>query len=249
MASQKAIKEQMQLPSRRGLSFIQKKRDHLAVGYVREIVDAINSKHEQDDGLVVPKEIKTLIATFIPNLWMDSTILTAEEKVHLLDMIANHQSTQKFANCEWKLIFRATRDGFSTAQFHEECDYKENTVCFVETEYDRVCGGFVELAWKNGNDGQWANKCPKAFMFTLRPNLKVIEQKKNSNSSVAHYLGDAFNFGYNDLYLKDNKTGYCQTNGHYDFNDVHEVAGAGSFKYNDYEVFQLVLNGINDIDE
>ena len=48
--------------------------------------------------------------------------------------------------------------------------------------------------------------------------------------------------GYNDLYLKDNKNGYCHKGGRYDFDDPIQVAGSSSFTFVDYEVFQLIPN-------
>ena len=149
---------------------------------------------------------------------------------------------EQFIGCEWRLLFRATRDGFTTKEFHDICDGKENTVCFVRTEFDHVCGGFVEKAWSSALGGytEWAQNCPQAFMFVLRPTVHVFEQTKKRKCSVGHYHGDAWGFGYNDLVLNNGKTGSCRVNGNYHFSSAEQVAGGTYFKYTDYEVFQLV---------
>eukprot|EP01084_Bolivina_argentea_P229867 387873_1 len=155
----------------------------------------------------IPRAIKEMIASFLPNLWIDSKILRSEEIDALLQVVNSHRMTEEFALCEWKLLLRASRDGYSTDTFHELCDHKKHTVCFVLTEFDHVCGGYVETEWKNGRDNNWAIKCDNAYMFVLRPTQEIFEQTKGSSSAVAHYWGDSFNFGYNDLYLKDKKQG------------------------------------------
>mmetsp|Transcript_42037 Transcript_42037/g.67578 ORF Transcript_42037/g.67578 Transcript_42037/m.67578 type:complete len:229 (+) Transcript_42037:116-802(+) len=228
----------MQIADR--ISFEMQIRDkvkHVTFGFVRNEIDAVH--------VSIPDAIKHLICSYVPSLWIDSVILTHREQQCLLDMIATHEITAKFAGCEWKLIFRASRDGYSSKQFHAKCDGKANTVCFVETEFDHVCGGYVEVEWKDGSDGQWAAPCSHAYMFVVRPTQQIFEQVRKSasehkESAVAHFHGDSFNFGYNDLYLVDDR-GYCSPHGHYGFASREQVAGARSFRYTDYEVFQLVL--------
>eukprot|EP01084_Bolivina_argentea_P267863 454824_1 len=210
-----------------------KRIQFVTYGYIRNEI--------KETRINIPKAIKLLISSFVPNLWIDSNILTPNEQDSLLSMVNNHPMTKKFARCEWKLLLRASRDGDSTKIFHELCDHKKNTICFVETEYGHVCGGYVETEWKNGRDNIWDIQCDNAYMFVVRPTSKIFEQKKTSKSSVAHYWGDSFNFGYNDLYLKDNKKGYCHSYNHYNFKTSKEVAGGEIFIFVDYEVFQLIM--------
>ena len=44
---------------------------------------------------------------------------------------------------ELKCIFRATRDGWNSSDFHAKCDGKGPTLTFIETSKDRVCGGYT----------------------------------------------------------------------------------------------------------
>ena len=47
---------------------------------------------------------------------------------------------------EWRLLFRASRDGFAAEAFHSKCDNKGPTITIVKSgEY--IFGGFTEVSW------------------------------------------------------------------------------------------------------
>ena len=170
------------------------KLELLTHGYIREEIESKNKD------IFIPNAIKESVKLFVPNLWIETTLLTDKEKQDLLSMIETHEMTKKFRNCEWKLLFRASRDGHQAKDFHDKCDGKENTVCMVHTEYDHICGGYVQVAWKTEHIGN-SVKCKNAYMFVLRPTQQIFEQKKDNDCTVAHYHGECFNFGFSDLYL------------------------------------------------
>ena len=75
----------------------------------------------------------------------ESEILTSEE----------HQQSLKGwlptdLNGEWRLLFRATRDGFASETFHSKCDNKGPTVTVVKSG-GYIFGGFTENSWTAGN--------------------------------------------------------------------------------------------------
>ena len=47
---------------------------------------------------------------------------------------------------EWRLLFRASRDGFAASTFHSKCDNKGPTVTVVKS-YANIFGGFTEKPW------------------------------------------------------------------------------------------------------
>ena len=47
----------------------------------------------------------------------------------------------------WRLLFRASRDGFAAAAFHSKCDNKGPTVTIVKSENNMIFGGFTEESW------------------------------------------------------------------------------------------------------
>ena len=47
---------------------------------------------------------------------------------------------------EWRLLFRASRDGFAAKAFHSRCDNKGPTVVIVNSN-QYIFGGFTEVSW------------------------------------------------------------------------------------------------------
>ena len=62
----------------------------------------------------------------------------------------NHQSVLKgwlpSQEGKWRLLFRASRDGFAAAAFHSKCDNKGPTVTIVKSG-NNIFGGFTEESW------------------------------------------------------------------------------------------------------
>ena len=48
----------------------------------------------------------------------------------------------------WRLLFRASRDGFTAAAFHSKCDDQGATVTIVKSGHN-IFGGFTEESWTN----------------------------------------------------------------------------------------------------
>ena len=49
---------------------------------------------------------------------------------------------------EWRLLFRASRDGFAASVFHSKCDQKGPTITVVKSG-GSIFGGFTENPWKS----------------------------------------------------------------------------------------------------
>ena len=54
---------------------------------------------------------------------------------------------------EWRLLFRASRDGFSASAFHLKCDNKGPTVTVVKSGAN-IFGGFTETPWASPGAGR-----------------------------------------------------------------------------------------------
>ena len=58
---------------------------------------------------------------------IDTKILTEEEQFKLLEMVDKQSNNEH--NCyEWKLLFRASRDGYGKTEFYKHCNHKNNIV-------------------------------------------------------------------------------------------------------------------------
>ena len=71
----------------------------------------------------------------------ESEILTQEHAKILLGMVP-------YKTGRWRLLFRASRDGFAAESFHSKCDKKGPTVTVVLSG-SFIFGGFTEKAWSS----------------------------------------------------------------------------------------------------
>ena len=51
---------------------------------------------------------------------------------------------------EWRLLFRASRDGFTSVNFHSKCDNKGPTITIAKSG-GYIFGGFTEVFWNSKN--------------------------------------------------------------------------------------------------
>jgi hypothetical protein len=86
----------------------------------------------------------------------DSLILTNEESYYLTEMTKSSKMN---------LLYRATRDGFTSQAFHSKCDGKGNTITIIKNNLNYVFGGYASSAWHSY--GGYIND-PNAFLFSLR---------------------------------------------------------------------------------
>ena len=63
-----------------------------------------------------------------------------------------------------ELKYRASRDGFSSSDFHSHCDGIPNTLTVIKAKSGNIFGGFTEQAWHSRGDYVTD---PKAFLFSL----------------------------------------------------------------------------------
>lgn len=101
------------------------------------------------------------------------------------------------------LLFQVSKDGDAPSTFHNRCDGKGPTVVIVETKSGNVFGGYSYTSWSSSS-GSHASST-KAFLFTLRPSMKRIDQRSGYTSYAIYRhksYGPTFGGGH-DLYLKD----------------------------------------------
>ena len=96
-----------------------------------------------------------------------------------------------------ELIYRGSRDGMTSNNFHNKCDNKNPTIVLYKNIKDSVFGGFTSLAWANSGNYR---PDPQAFIFTL-VNIHNSEPTKfkikSENEGVYHSSGHGPTFGSN----------------------------------------------------
>jgi len=169
---------------------------------------------------------------------IDSHIL----KIYEINLIEKgvQKNLKKKIN-KYTLLFRASRDGYKTSNFHSKCDGKTNTVTLVETMTGRRFGGFIDAQWDQSSSYKTGSN---GFIFSLDNNEIYYNKDNRYNIYCDSSYGPTFGGGH-DFYICDNCcSSNCSDNsGHsYETNGKKYVlAGSNNFLVQDYEVFQLEL--------
>ena len=90
----------------------------------------------------------------------DSIILNKEErKKEYLDKIIEWCGAKSM-----HLLYRGTRDGMTSNNFHNKCDNKGKTLCLCLNNKGNIFGGYSSISWTSNGGNKTANDC---FLFTL----------------------------------------------------------------------------------
>ena len=123
-----------------------------------------------------------------------------------------------------ELIYRGSRDGALSKNFHEKCDNQGPTITLIKNEKGNIFGGFSSVSWTSlGNYKQ----APNSFLFSLTNIYGTNPTKfqlKNNNDSYAIYdyshYGPTFGGGH-DLYISN------------DFNNNNDTYSQFPYSYED----------------
>ena len=180
---------------------------------------------------------------------INSKILTDEEQTKLFQMVNNHFKDERVA--DWKLLFRASRDGFHRNAFYEKCDKIPSTICIIQTPQNNVFGGFTKVKWDKSRGGH--SKDASAFVYSLRsdgqlkaeffpvvePSKDAIQYYENGYLSFGSY-GKAFYFYQeSDKNLRGYATDVASPS--YDLKQ-YQFNGHANYRYKptEIEVFQVI---------
>ena len=100
---------------------------------------------------------------------MDSVIIESDKKEDFLDLCGFN------IDDKWRLLYRATQNGFQGAQFHACCDNIAKTLIIIKTSNGYIFGGFTNALWRDQYKGygihQGYNKLRQdnnAFIFSSK---------------------------------------------------------------------------------
>mmetsp|Transcript_52579 Transcript_52579/g.83738 ORF Transcript_52579/g.83738 Transcript_52579/m.83738 type:complete len:750 (-) Transcript_52579:96-2345(-) len=183
----------------------------------------------------VPLKVQT------PKMSILSKILKSKEFGYFSKILP-----KKLKNKRFKLIFRASKDGFAASQFHAKCDNKGPTITIVQSTANHVFGGYANVAWSTASSN-YVND-PKAWIFLLRSTRGNVPQKwnvTNAGNAVYHNIsyGPTFGGGF-DFYLCNNcnttNSSYSNLGHSYAApKDQNMLAGSYNFMVKEFEVFQV----------
>ena len=144
---------------------------------------------------------------------------------------------------KFKLLFKKSRDGNTTKDFHDLCDNKGKTLIIIETTEGRKFGGVAYDNW-NANDSWRAN--PKDFVFSLD-----LNKKYNYSGSGTTTIGD-LNYGFTFGNLRTSEVDICFdneslndgiSNSSPSFKTNKELNnGNEKFRTKEIEVYQIIMD-------
>jgi hypothetical protein len=171
-----------------------------------------------------------------------------------------------FANLEWKqcsLLWRGSRDGFGSKDFHRRCDDHANTLTVILDTKGNIFGGFTPLTWnswvsnrRQPDESKYKKRDSnmKSFLFTLKnphniPPRRFALKFREKDQAISCYSerGPCFGYGPPDLMIYDecNTVHYnCTSLGGTYINDTGlsnniVFTGSGGFQVEDIEVFKI----------
>ena len=56
---------------------------------------------------------------------------------------------------KWKLIYRASKHGYTAKSFHEHCDNVTPTLVIIKSDNDCIFGGYTTQSWKADHPNKW----------------------------------------------------------------------------------------------
>jgi hypothetical protein len=159
---------------------------------------------------------------------------------------------KQFENKKWTLLYRGSRDGFKSLNFHTKCDNHSNTVTVILTTNDFIIGGFTPIAWDSSNSWK-ADNSQQSFVFSIvNAGNRDPRSFQVGNSTCAIYCHSSYGptFGHGHaIHVADgcneNTNSYTQL-GYADRNDTglkgSEVfAGEQYFQVKEIEVFTITV--------
>ena len=86
-------------------------------------------------------------------------------------------------------MYRASRDGFSSKNFHSKCDNMESTLTVIKSESGNVFGGYTDKAWDSNGRGVTD---PNAFFINYKLFYLHIVGDSNTNESSYSNFGNSY---------------------------------------------------------
>jgi hypothetical protein len=117
-----------------------------------------------------------------------SSLLSSQEKATLLGWIGGKRN--------WKLCYKATRDGFSAKTFRSLCSNKGETITIIKSSNGYVFGGYTPIPWDSSNTYKFN---AKTFLFSMKNPGGTGPQKLENNgphhsNQYSTYQGAGYGF-------------------------------------------------------
>ena len=150
------------------------------------------------------------------------------------------------------MIYRATRDGFGSENFHAKCDNFARILILINSSNSYVFGGYSSVCWDKS--GEYKDD-PSAFLFSLiNPDNKPIKLCYNGGGKAIFCHannGPTFGAGH-DLFIathaNTNKNSHTNLGNSFKHSSLRYESdhsqcyfnGSYNFQVNEIEVFHMI---------
>lgn len=155
-------------------------------------------------------------------------------------------------NKQFDLLYRGSKDGFGSKEFHAKVDAKGPTLTIIKSkQFNRIFGSYTNI--QQSVQGKQKKQLGKTFLFSVRAGDRPVVQLKHKSGSEVNHRGNLFETASPDLFIPKNADklpGTCSSDlGHgYELppgflkNDEElktYLAGAKKFAVMEIEVFAV----------
>ena len=158
-------------------------------------IKEINEKQKKFE-ILFEDEIK--YKQIIQNIRVDSKIIKNKDEIKfLLDRLKINFPNQNKIN--FKLLYRATKDGDNNISFHNKVDNKNSTLSIIETSKGLKFGVFLEIPFKGTESSVQDDNC-----FIFRLDLRKIYNGKKGEYKLSDCKQYVLNLHNQLIYMKNN---------------------------------------------
>ena len=198
----------------------------------------MNKKNEASNGEIKNQQLSVTNSNFHIEEFISKNKMDILKK-----WIKNSSSYFKNKTFHFSLIYKATVDGDSAQNFHNNVDGKGPLVIIVKTTENKIIGGYTSKPWSSSNDRQDDHE---AFLFTFE-SYKMYKIKKSSYACLhltkeGPVFGNSYELFISDECLNNQKSfvnGESKCFKIYDKKNLLNNPQKTYFKVLDYEVHQI----------
>ncbi|PKC65196.1 hypothetical protein RhiirA1_461373 [Rhizophagus irregularis] len=150
---------------------------------------------------------------------IDSKIISFQQAELILKWVDRSKIGNKLTSpCEFKLLFRGSRDGLTREKFHQYCDDHSRTVTIVKVkDNNEILGGYNPVEWRSyGGDSITKD----SFIFSFNNNNNdnnsnetenyILSRITNENHAILNGSFNGPSFGNTDLIILGFLGNYCR---------------------------------------
>ncbi|CAG8466228.1 326_t:CDS:1 [Acaulospora colombiana] len=206
------------------------------------------SRGYQPKSVILPPRILPIESAIINNKhasliehWIQAK---GDESQHSFNSKSNNSYCKRL-EFDWKLLYRASRDGFSAADFHARCDNRGACVVVIKIRgHAQVIGGYNPVGWYSYLTGYISTSDSFVFSMDASRNLEnfKLNRVKDPDNAIYQDQNRGPTFGYPDLSVSDR----CNENARSNYEPKPHYLQNGttlmpSFYVDDYEIFQVYI--------